>query len=103
MCKRLVVVFCIVSALALAACSAAPTKEQVSASLKSIIPIPFEVLGISGLKEIPGLYEVVLRANKQTLVLYTDEKAKYVLSGSLMALDNKRNLTQETQNKYLQK
>jgi len=99
--KRLLVVSCF--ALALAACSAAPTKEQVSEGLKKIIPASFEVLSISELKEIPGLYEVVLRANKQIIVLYTDKKTKYVLSGSLMALDSRSNLTLETQMKYQQK
>jgi protein-disulfide isomerase len=101
MLKKLFIVSCI--SLALAACSSAPTKEQVKESVKRIIPVAFEVLEVRELKEIPGLYEVVLKADKQPIVLYMDKKAKYVLSGSLMSLETKSNLTMETQKKYLQK
>ena len=89
--------------LILAACSSPPTKEQVKESVKRIIPVNFEVLQINPLQDIPGLFEVVLRANNQTVVLYVDQKAKYVISGSLMALDTKTNLTMESQKKYQQK
>ena len=95
-------VACVLS-LALAACSTPPTKEQVKESVKRIIPVNFEVLQVAELKEVPGLYEVVLKANSQPIVLYVDQKAKYVLSGSLMALDTKVNLTMETQKKFQQK
>ena len=89
--------------LSLVACSAPPTKEQVKESVKRIIPVNFEVLQVSELKEVPGLYEVILRANNQPIVLYVDKKAKYVISGSLMALDTKTNLTLESQKKFLPK
>lgn len=89
--------------LFLAACSSPPTKEQVKESVKRIIPVNFEVLQVNKLEDIPGLFEVVLRANNQTVVLYVDQKAKYVISGSLMALDTKTNLTMESQKKYQQK
>ena len=89
--------------LSLVACSAPPTKEQVKESVKRIIPVNFEVLQGSELKEVPGLYEVILRANNQPIVLYVDKKAKYVISGSLMALDTKTNLTLESQKKFLPK
>ena len=99
--KRLFVVTCI--ALALAACSSPPSKEKVKESVKKIIPVAFEVLEVNELKAIPGLYEVVLKADKQPIVLYMDKNAKYLISGSLMSLDTKTNLTLESQKKYLQK
>ena len=101
MLKKLSVATCLL--LSLAACSAAPTKDQVKESVKKIIPVAFEVLEVNEVKDIPGLYEVVIRANKQPIVLYMDKKTKYVISGSLMSLDNKSNLTLETQKKFLQK
>lgn len=89
--------------LALSGCSKAPAKEQVQESLKKIIPVAFEVLQISEVKDVSGLYEVVLKVNNQPIVLYVDKKAKYAFSGSLMALETKTNLTQETQKKFMQK
>ncbi|HBG08264.1 MAG: hypothetical protein A2075_06805 [Geobacteraceae bacterium GWC2_58_44] len=90
-------------ALALVACSKPPGKEQIQESVKQVIPVGFEVVQVSELKEIPGLYEVVIRVNKQPIVLYLDKKAKYAFSGSLMSLETKTNLTVETQKKFLQK
>jgi len=90
-------------ALALSACTSAPTKDQVATAVKKIIPVPFEIVQLQELKEIPGLYEVVLTVNQQPIVLYVDKKAQYALSGSLMSLDKKINLTAELKNKYLKK
>lgn len=90
-------------ALILGACSSEPTKEQVGTSIKKMMPVPFEVLQVKELSEIPGLFEVVLVANKQPIVLYVDKKAQYVISGSLMSLATKDNLTLETQRKFLPK
>jgi len=101
MLKR-VVALCALT-LVIAGCGKAPGKEKVQESLKRFIPVNFQVLEVSKLQQIPGLYQVVLRADKQTLVLYVDQKAQYVLSGNLMELDSKKNLTLETQNKFLQK
>ena len=101
MLKKLVAV-CVLS-LSLAGCSNPPSKEQVKESVKNLIPVNFEVLQVAKLKEVPGLFEVVLRVNNQPIVLYVDKTAKYVLSGSLMSIDTKTNLTNETQKKFLQK
>jgi DNA-binding protein Fis len=89
--------------LTITACSSAPSKEQVKESIKKIVPVAFEVLDVKAVADIPGLYEVVLRANNQPVVLYTDKKGKYILSGSLMLLETKTNLTLEAQKKYLSK
>ncbi len=89
--------------LAFAACSKPPAKEQVQESIKKFIPVNFEVLRISELKEISGLYEVVISINAQPVVLYVDKKAKFVFTGNIMSTENKANLTLETQQKFQQK
>ncbi|HJV66685.1 MAG TPA: disulfide isomerase DsbC N-terminal domain-containing protein [Geomonas sp.] len=89
--------------LSLMACSHPPTKEQVSDAIKKLVPVNFQVLQVSEIKDVPSLYEVVIRVNGQPVVLYMDKNAKYVFSGSLMSLDKKVNLTVETQKKYMQK
>lgn len=101
MLKKLVAV-CALSLL-VAACSTPPSKEQVKESVKRIIPTNFEVLQVAKLQEIPGLYEVVIRVNNQPVVLYVDKTAKYVVSGTVMSLDNKVNLTMQTQKKFMTK
>ncbi len=85
----------------LAACgSSAPTKDAVTASIKKIMPVNFEVVQVTPLKDISGLSEVVALVDKQPVVFYTDKTGKYVLSGSLVAVETKQNLTLETQNKF---
>jgi thiol:disulfide interchange protein DsbC len=101
MLKKFIVVSLV--AFSLAACSKPPAKEEVQAAVKKFIPVNFEVLQLSELKEIPGLYEVVISVNQQPVVLYVDKKAKYVLSGNVMSVENKANLTLETQKKFQKK
>jgi len=85
----------------LTACgSSAPTKEEVTASIKKIMPVNFEVVQVTPLKEISGLSEVVALVDRQPVVFYTDKQGKYVLSGSLIAVESKQNLTLETQKKF---
>ncbi len=96
--RKLIIVGLSVS---LAACgSSAPTKEAVTASIKKIMPVNFEVVQVTLLKDISGLSEVVALVDKQPVVFYTDKTGKYVLSGSLVAVETKQNLTLETQNKF---
>jgi hypothetical protein len=89
--------------LSLVACSKPPTNQQVSDAIKKIIPATFQVLQVTETKAVPSLYEVVIKVNNQPVVLYVDKKTQYVFSGSLMSLDNKVNLTVETQKKFMQK
>lgn len=89
--------------LLLPACSSnLPSKEKVSASLKSIMPPDFEIVSISPVKDIRGLIEVSVKMNKQPVVLYMDKKARYVFSGSLLEIATKRNLTIEAQGRIKQ-
>jgi thiol:disulfide interchange protein DsbC len=84
----------------LSACTTqTPTKEVVTASIKKIMPPNFEVVGISPLKEMPGLFEVSVKMDKQPVVLYMDKNAQYVISGSLLNVETKKNLTVEAQGK----
>jgi protein-disulfide isomerase len=98
---RLLAISCLT--LALAACSSAPTKEQASQAVKKIMPASFEILELKEVKDIPHLYEVVVKVDKQVIVIYMDQKLKYVFSGSLMSLDAKINLTAESLKKHQQK
>lgn len=90
--------------LSLSACGngAAPKSGAVSVSLKKIMPIDFEIVSIVGVPEIPGLFEVVVKVDKQVVVFYTDKKAKLVISGSIVQADTKQNLTMLTQKKFAQ-
>ena len=91
----LIVIACI------AGCGAKPpTKEEVTGSIKKIMPLNFEVVQVTPLKQVPGLNEVVVVVDKQPVVFYMDDKAKYVVSGSMIAVETKQNLTQETQMKF---
>lgn len=86
--------------LFLFACSnQTPTKAVVTESIKKIMPPNFEVVSIVPLKEIPGLIEVSVKMDKQPVVIYMDKKAQYVLSGSLLHVETKKNLTIEAQGK----
>ena len=93
----------LLATLALTACGSGPSKDDVAKSIKKIMPVNFEIVDIHPVKEVPGLTEVIVKVDKQTVVFYTDKKAKYVVSGSIVAVDTKQNLTLETQKKYTQK
>lgn len=83
---------------ALTACSAStPSKEKVAEAVKKIMPVNFEVVNVLPLKEIPGVIEVSIRMDNQPVVFYMDKKAQYVISGSLLHIDSKKNLTNEAQ------
>jgi protein-disulfide isomerase len=87
----------------LSACGGSPlNKEKAAASIKKIMPVNFEILAINKIKDIPGLNEVVVRVGSQTIVLYVDNKAKYLVSGTIMSTETSQNLTLETQKKYAQ-
>jgi hypothetical protein len=100
--KTILVRICAIVALALAltACSGGtPKKEVVAAALKKILPVSFEIQGVSPVKDIPGLYEVLVKADKQPLVLYVNSKASLVFSGSIVEVETKKNLSLEAQKK----
>lgn len=77
----------------LCGCSAAPNKETVTKSIKKIMPPNYEVLSVNQLKEVPGLIEVAVKMDKQPVIFYMDLKGKYVFSGSVVELENRKNLT----------
>jgi len=86
-------------AAALAACGGAPKKEDVAASIKKIMPVNFEIVSVATVSGIPGLFEVQVKADKQPVVLYVNKSAKLVVSGSIIDVDSKQNLTLEVQKK----
>lgn len=86
--------------LMLSACGGGtPKKEDVAASIKKIMPVNFEVSEVSAVKEVPGLFEVLVKADNQAVVLYVNRKATVVVSGSIIEVDTKKNLTLEAQKK----
>lgn len=78
-------------------CGGAPSKDAVKASVKKIMPVDFEIAEVRKLNEISGLYEVVLKLNNQSIIFYTDKDAKYIVSGSIVEADTKKNITMERQ------
>lgn len=76
-----------------------PDNKMVSDSIRKIMPPNFEVVSVLPLKEVPGLIEVSVKMDKQPIILYMDKKAQYVLSGSLLHVATKKNLTIEAQGK----
>jgi hypothetical protein len=83
----------------LAGCGAAPTTEKVAEALKPIMPPNFIVNSVVKLNVIGDIYEVVVAIDKQPTVLYVDKKLKHVISGSIVEIASKKNLTYETQMK----
>ena len=90
--------FLIATVLLNCSCSSKiPSKDAAAASLKQIMPPDFEIVSILPVKDISGLFQVSARINKQPAVLYMDKSTRYVLSGSLLEIATKRNLTLEAQ------
>jgi hypothetical protein len=83
----------------LAGCGAAPTPEKVTEALKPIMPPNYTVNSVTRLGAIDDVYEVVVAIDKQPTVLYIDKKLKHVISGSIVEIASKKNLTYETQMK----
>ena len=81
----------------LAGCGGAPSKDDVKAAVKKVMPVEFEISEVKKVNEVPGLYEVVLKLGNQVVVFYTDKNAKYLISGSIVEVDTKKNLTLERQ------
>jgi protein-disulfide isomerase len=95
--RKAVVIF--LACWALTACGGQPKKEEVTASLKKIMPINFEIVAIAPVSGISGLFEVQVKADKQPLVLYVNKNANLVVSGSIVDINSKQNLTLEAQKK----
>jgi hypothetical protein len=61
------------------------------------MPVNFEVGEIKNVKDIPGICQVSVTVDKQPVIFYMDKKARYVISGSIIELATKKNLTLEEQ------
>lgn len=82
-----------------AGCGAVPSKDSVSEALKPIMPPGFSVKSIEKFSALDGVYEAVVIINDQPTVLYLDRALKHVISGSVVEIASKKNLTYETQMK----
>ncbi len=88
----------------LAGCSPSsncPSKDQLKANLKDLIPGQFEVESVQPLKEMPSVCEVVLKVGPQPIIFYTSKDGKYMLAGNLIDLANKQNLTHVRQQELM--
>ncbi len=77
-----------------------PSKDTVKASLSKLINRDFEIEAVNPVKDIPGLCETVIRVGIRSAVVYVDSKANYVITGNLIDVNTKENLTQKTVEKY---
>lgn len=77
-----------------------PSKEGVKAAIQKIMPGNFEVASVADLKEIPSICEAVITTSNQPVVFYMDKKGEYVISGSILEIKSKRNITMERQQAY---
>ncbi len=89
--------------LVLSACSKPPAKEQVQAAVKKFIPMNFDVLQVSEVKGIDGLYEAAINVGGHPVIFYVDKKCEYIFTGSMMSTETKANLTTEAQKKFQNK
>jgi len=80
---------------------ACPSEDKIKACVKELIPQEFKVESVQMLKDIPGLCEVVIKVGAQPLVFYIDKSANYVLTGNLISLANKKNITRERQQEFM--
>lgn len=81
--------------------SECPSKDSLKANLKEIVPGQFEIESVQGLKEMPGVCEVVLKVGTQPIILYTNKDGKYVLVGDLIDVANKQSLTADRQQELM--
>ncbi|WP_129127709.1 disulfide isomerase DsbC N-terminal domain-containing protein [Geomonas oryzae] len=96
------IVLCL-AVLVLSACSKPPAKDQVQAAVKKFIPMDFEVLQVSEVKGIDGLYEAAISVGGHPVIFYVDKKCDYIFTGSMMSTETKANLTAEAQTKLQKK
>ena len=78
-----------------------PGQESVKEAIKGILPGNFEVVNVASMNELSGLVEVVVKVNNQPVVFYLDKSLKYIVSGSVVELSSKKNMTLETQKKFM--
>ncbi|MFN3975794.1 MAG: DsbC family protein [Aquificaceae bacterium] len=78
-----------------------PTKDQVKTQVKELIPQDFTVESVTQLQDIKGLCEVVVKVGTQPLVFYMDRQSKYILTGNLISLKDKKNITRERQQEFM--
>jgi hypothetical protein len=72
----------------------------VTKAVQSFTPLKFDILQVRPMTEVPGLTEVVLRIDRQTLVIYLDRTGKHVIAGNITEIATKNNLTLATQQKF---
>ncbi len=69
------------------------TSAEASTLLKDLVP-NLKVLNVK-MAPVKGLWEIVIESNNKKGIAYVDFSKKYFVSGSLIAIKEKKNLTQE--------
>jgi hypothetical protein len=72
-----------------------PSDEKIKASIKKIMPIEPQIISVKELQYFPGLVEVIIKIDNKPVVFYTDKKGDYIVSGSILKVENKQNMTEE--------
>ncbi|HYA12095.1 MAG TPA: disulfide isomerase DsbC N-terminal domain-containing protein [Thermodesulfovibrionales bacterium] len=67
--------------------------DEASTLLKELDP-NIKILGVSK-SPVEGLWEVAVEAGNRKSIVYIDSSKKYLLSGALISIKGKKNLTQE--------
>jgi thiol:disulfide interchange protein DsbC len=84
------------AAAAMLAWSAAPAQEaQIKRLLESRLGIKVESVSKAALSTMPGLYEVVSENGGDREIYYTDDKVTFLLTGNIIDIATRRNITQE--------
>lgn len=99
--QKMKIIVGLVGLLVLSGCGYdCPSKETVKSSVQKIMPVNFDVVEIKGIRDIPGLCEVIITVDKQPVTFYVDRKSRYIMSGSMVEVESGKNITLEGQKAY---
>lgn len=68
------------------------SKEEIATTLKNLLP-DIKILEVNN-SPVDGLCEIALEAKGRKGIIYLDTSQKYIISGSLLNIETKENLTQ---------
>lgn len=73
-----------------------PDKSKVKNSLMNVLQgSSVEVVNVSSVKEWSGLCEVFVKIDGEPRIFYVDQNARYLVTGNLIDLSERRNITRE--------
>ncbi|MGB9667632.1 MAG: DsbC family protein [Thermosulfidibacteraceae bacterium] len=76
--------------------SSCPSKEKVQANLKNVIgDASIEVVNVTAVKGFDGICEAFVKIDGDARILYIDKSGRYLLTGNLIDLVERRNITRD--------